>query len=56
MRLGSYIVKKKHSLWKHMVRKLKAFIIIGLIVNIDLDNLKKTVHNLLTTNIQGSVV
>ena len=30
--------------------------IIDLIVSINLDNLKKTVHNLFTTNIQGSVV
>ena len=40
-----------------MVRKLKAFII-NLVVNIILDDLKKTVHNLLTitTNIQGGVL
>ena len=33
-----------------MVRK---FLIIDLIVNINLDYLKKTVRNLFTTNIQG---
>ena len=47
----------KHSLQKHMVRKLK-ILIIDLIVNINLDYLKKTVHNVftITTNIQGSVL
>ena len=45
-----------HGLQKHMVRKLKAFKIIDLIVNISLDYLKKTVHNLFTTNIQGGVL
>ena len=45
-----------HGLQKHMVRKLKAFKIIDLIVNINLDYLKKTVHNLFTTNIQGDVL
>ena len=45
-----------HGLQKHMVRKLKAFKIIDLIVNINLDYLKKTVHNLFTTNIQGGVL
>ena len=40
-----------------MVRKLKA-LMIDLIVNIILDYLKKTVHNLftITTNIQGVVL
>ena len=36
-----------------MVRKLKAF---DLIVNINVDYLKKTLHSLFTTNIQGGVL
>ena len=34
----------------------KKLLITDLIVNINLDYLKKTVHNLFTTNIEGSVV
>ena len=34
----------------------KSFLIIDLIVNINLDYLKKTVHNQLTTNIQGGIL
>ena len=37
-----------------MDRKLK-LLIVDLIVNINLDYLKKIVHNLFTTNIQGGV-
>ena len=37
-----------------MLRKIKAFI--DLIVKINLDYLKKNVHNLFTTNMQGGIL
>ena len=44
-----------HSLQKHMVKKLKA-LIIDLIVNINPDYHKTSVHNLFTANIQVDVL